>query len=89
MEIIGFFSKRAFSYLKYASDNYVIDFFDIEVQRILCYIGFSYKKSPHIIKGLVASLDSVSVFYDIDTLEVYTHVCVLPDFIAVSYECFK
>lgn len=89
MKVIGFFSKKAFGYLKNASDHYVIDFFDIEVQKILGYIGFSYKKSPHIIKGIVASEDSISEFYDIDTLEVYTHVCVLPDFIAVSYECFK
>ena len=50
MENILFISKRFNNYCKtnYANKAYIVDYYDIEAQKALNYIGYSVKSNPRV-----------------------------------------
>ncbi len=88
MKTIVFFSKQALSYLQDALDEYVIDYFDIEAQKVLGIIGFSYKRSPFVMRSPFESGKTTLCFYDLDTYSFSSHSNLPKDTIGVFFECF-
>ena len=69
MRKILFFSKRINNYLLSNSTkaDYIIDYYDIEVQKVLYSIGFSIKLSPNIYyASSSASASAIDGIFDLD-----------------------
>ena len=69
MRKILFFSKRINNYLlnNGARADYIIDYYDIEVQKVLNSIGFSTKLSPNIYDASSSvSASAINGIFDLD-----------------------
>lgn len=87
MKQILFFSQKAYAYFstRNVSDIQIIDYFDIEVQKIIHYIGYRLKKNPIIEKNYIPN--SCTLFFDLDYFRWTTLSNVHPNTIRVIYEC--
>lgn len=88
MKRILFYSKQASHYLQNAFPNRIIDYYDIEVQKILRTLGYTYKMNPIIISADEQVKDNGILFqYDLDSF------CLKPlsihdyTFVGVAYDC--
>lgn len=69
MRKILFFSKRINNYLlnNNAKADYIIDYYDIEVQKVLNSIGFRIKLSPYIYDvSSSVSASAIDGIFDLD-----------------------
>ena len=84
---IQFYSQKAYTYFsaRKASDIQIIDYFDIEVQKIIHYIGYRLKKNPTIEKRNVSN--NCVLYYDLDHFKWSNLNDIRPDTINVVYEC--
>lgn len=89
MKKILFFSKRSSCFFQNASDKLLVDYFDIEVQKILHGISLSYKMRPIVVKDMDGILPEIQITecFDIDTLTFYTFSRMPKHFVGVSFEC--
>ena len=69
MKNIFFFSKKFNNYCKdkNAESNYIIGYYDIEVQKVLYNIGFCIKTSPRFCDSLSdANMSEIDAIFDLD-----------------------
>ena len=88
MKRILFYSEQAKYYLQNASPDRVIDYFDIEVQKILRIIGYTFKMNPILIYADTQAEGKDILFqYDLDSFSLKPlsiHDC---PFMGVAYDC--
>ena len=73
MTRILFYSRKAYSYFtsRKASDMQIIDYFDIEFQKIIHFIGYRLKKDPVILINYFSNDDML--YYDLDLFKWTNH----------------
>lgn len=85
---ILFISKKAyrFYYAKNISCKTIVDYFDIEVQKIIQILGYRYKKSPKIEN--IAIVDQIPCF-DLDIFSWVDPQKAIQNVLEVSFECVQ
>lgn len=63
----------------------IIDYFDIEVQKIIHFIGYHLKKNPVIVNGIISN--DCTRCYDLDAFKWATANDITAKTINVIYEC--
>lgn len=89
MKKILFFSKRSSCFFQHASDALLVDYFDIEAQKILHGISMSYKMRPIVVKDKDDVMPEIQITecFDIDTFTFYTFSSIPKHFVGVTFEC--
>ncbi len=82
-----FYSHRFSSFLQNATNEMIIDYFDIEAQKMLSIIGFSYKRQPAIIKEKMNSGKQIILCCDIDIFEFHSALYLPAQFVGVVFDC--
>lgn len=87
MTRILFFSRKAYSYFtsRKVSDMQLIDYFDIEVQKIIHFIGYRLKKNPVIVNDIISS--DYTRCFDLDAFMWATSNDIDAKTINVIFEC--
>lgn len=69
-------------------DNLIVDYFDIEVQKILRSIGYIYKMNPIVFIPGKQCVDTENlIFYNLDYFSITLPESCDGNFIGVSYDC--
>ena len=73
MKKILFYDNSVLDYfIKYNNTNLIVDYFDIEVQKILHAIGFSFKRNPRLIfpQSAIKTMQSqLDYMYDLKSFD--------------------
>ncbi len=87
MTRILFYSRKAYSYFtpRKASDMQIIDYFDIEVQKIIHFIGYRLKKNPVIVNDIISS--DYTRCFDLDAFMWATYNDIDTKTISIIFEC--
>ena len=93
MKRILFYSNKFSNYLENRQwpDSKIIDHFDIEVQKILSFLNYSFKTNPILIKDFKSYCAvSVDETLNLDCPLQNSSVCTVTSrFPAIIYNCFK
>lgn len=91
MKRILFYSDKLNSYLKYHTwnDTLIINYFDIESQKHLKSLGFSYKNYPILLNDARLPTDiSIDKFYNLDILSEANPKVINKHLTGVIFNCY-
>lgn len=93
MKHVLFYSNKFSNYLgnRQWHDSKIIDYFDIEAQKILSILNYSFKTNPILIKdfksyGAVSIDEIINLDFPLQNLSIDTVVSIFP---AIIYNCFE
>lgn len=94
MKRILFYDNSVLDYFtKHNNPALIIDYFDIEVQKIIHVIGFSYKNKPqlilskHAIKNIPSSIDYICDLSSLDFSKNPGELCKMPC-CGIIFDCY-
>ena len=90
MKKVIFYSEKMYSIyvMTQYSGKFVLDYFDIEAQKALIFLGLSFKMNPKIFINHPPSVGEVYAFFDIDKfVRSVTPPSSYTRMVGVVYEC--